>query len=466
MLLPTFNGSIVPSDSGIYSNMQPTPIECLPPELLSLIFVMLVDSSFYARSIGDESYRSTVYPVLFLRVCTQWRRVALSTPSLWSYLDFATAGSSLRSLGHVGRYFECSQNSPLRVRIGEYSQECLPKIVDEHIASLLRSSAPRLDSLAICYWHSSFTKEAIAILFSQGITVPIQKLALYAASGDRRMFADPELLSQQHLNQLLEPLRTLYLESVYLDWGFIPCRNLVELQLVELPWNGPPTITQLVEILRANTSLRLIKFSRFHLAFTVPEYIFQPIELPELRDLSLEMQSEFIDWFLNLLVPGPHELSLHLTSWSLSDHLDVTNTIISLSRRARITSLCISRDWLSLSHIYGSLPYLRHLRLSSQTLLESTFAGMQEAVHLLAHLHTFDIVSCEHCGGIQQGLRIMQGLESLRRIRFWNCTFYEGGERMEPEAIVRWFSRECVNGKIEVSHSSALSLQTHVSPFR
>ncbi|KAF8600323.1 hypothetical protein BDV93DRAFT_525475, partial [Ceratobasidium sp. AG-I] len=66
---------------------QPAQINTLPPEILSSIFVTVVDASIYACSTGDDSYGTSEYPTLISSVCTYWRRVALGTPYLWSHID-------------------------------------------------------------------------------------------------------------------------------------------------------------------------------------------------------------------------------------------------------------------------------------------------------------------------------------------------------------------------------------------
>ena len=50
------------------SLVQTTRVNELPLELLSLIFITLVDASVYARSIEDESYGSIDSPTLLSSV--------------------------------------------------------------------------------------------------------------------------------------------------------------------------------------------------------------------------------------------------------------------------------------------------------------------------------------------------------------------------------------------------------------
>ncbi|KAG9073925.1 hypothetical protein FS749_014562 [Ceratobasidium sp. UAMH 11750] len=266
--------------------MSSCPIDGLPSETLSQIFVTLNEASLYARSIGDGSYGPIDYPTLLLSVCSRWRHIVLTTPHLWSYIDFATARGMLQNLELVKRYFHRAQNASLRIRIGMYHIGFLQQNVDPEVEYLLRSSVPRLESLAISCWHSSFVKQTITTLFSDAETPPILTLALFLHSGDKRILADEKLLPQECLDRLFEPLQSLYLDSVSPDWQRLACRNLVELQLIEPPLHGTPSVQQLENLLRVNPGLRFVKFQRVLFDFERPASL-RLIQLPHLEELDL-----------------------------------------------------------------------------------------------------------------------------------------------------------------------------------
>jgi hypothetical protein len=433
------------------------PVDSLPSEILSQIFINLTYDSLYACSIGDKSYGSVHYPTVFTSVSSHWRRVAICTSSLWSHIEFPMVHGLFRNLERVDCFLERSQEAPLCIRIGSFKCICKERRLNDRVASILRSSAPRLRFLAISDRCLSIAKQALSILYSQEAAVPIQELALRVASSykDAVLVADSDFMPQKSLRMLLAPLRSLYLHTVSLDWALFPCQDLVKIQLIELPHKGSPTIAQFTDILGANLGLRVVRLRKLFLDFAPPGHGFQPIQLPALQKLKLEMNQWFIDWFLKLLVPGGAELSLQLASWpSLKDPSDGIN-LLPFFQRARITSLDITGNEISLLHVYPSLAYLCVLRFSNQILDVYVFEGMQDAAGVLSKLHTIDLVNCKDYGGIAFGLRSMRSLTSLGRIRFNRCEFFDDGER--PEEL---------SGTVQVTDSPELRFSDHTSPFR
>ena len=221
---------------------QSVPIDNLPPEILSPIFITLVNDSLYARSVGDDSYGSSEYPTLISSVCVRWRRVAISIPYLWSYIDLMPGNIHPRNYGHIQLWLERSQNSPLRLRVGkggEWAEEReggsmtgafnSPRHIDDYLASVLLSSAPRLHSFTLKFGYPDFAAEVLSWLLNAG-QHSIRELAIRQSRWmtTRRS----QLLPQTKWNRLLEPLQVLHLERIDIALNNIPCRNLVELQLV------------------------------------------------------------------------------------------------------------------------------------------------------------------------------------------------------------------------------------------
>ncbi|KAL1657858.1 hypothetical protein GGF50DRAFT_38425, partial [Schizophyllum commune] len=59
-----------------------SPIQCLPPELLSRIFLLAVPDIWYRAPSGGMT-------LPFASVCSRWRAVALSMPQLWSSITIS-----------------------------------------------------------------------------------------------------------------------------------------------------------------------------------------------------------------------------------------------------------------------------------------------------------------------------------------------------------------------------------------
>ncbi|PBK64498.1 hypothetical protein ARMSODRAFT_962005 [Armillaria solidipes] len=67
-----------------------SPIRRLPTELLQEIFLRCIDDKPF-RDICPEGGYASEAPVIFGRVCSRWRTVSFSTPSLWSSLKITVS---------------------------------------------------------------------------------------------------------------------------------------------------------------------------------------------------------------------------------------------------------------------------------------------------------------------------------------------------------------------------------------
>ncbi|THU78881.1 hypothetical protein K435DRAFT_603695, partial [Dendrothele bispora CBS 962.96] len=64
-----------------------SPIRRLPPEILSLIFILRCEG--FGNSFNSVEHYIDLPAVVLSQVCTGWRKVASDTPSIWSDLDFS-----------------------------------------------------------------------------------------------------------------------------------------------------------------------------------------------------------------------------------------------------------------------------------------------------------------------------------------------------------------------------------------
>ncbi|KAH7322269.1 hypothetical protein B0J17DRAFT_683440 [Rhizoctonia solani] len=402
-----------------------TPIHKLPPEILSKIFIVLA-ASFPAQNYPFHSFAH--YAICLSRVCTRWRQAVNSTPTLWTSVDFMRQGQSLNELRYIHLCLERSRNAPLHMRIGKMNFECPLPVMTVELSTLIHASAPRLRSLAIAFWRSELAKEILGTLDALGASNTLHELALYAASGDKLLFADFNFLPQDALDRILSGLRYLYLDSISLNWNlaYISCRNLVELQLIEIPMNGYPTALRLTQLLEGNKRLRSIKFSRFELRdYTICDHQ-AAIELPELSQIEIYMHPRFIAWFFSLPITTTSNLSLWLVSYQVEPYaVAVASALNTFFRRHSVTSLCISGDWLPFSSVVGSLRHLETLMIYGHYLRKQVFERMEEAAGLLLYLHTIDIVECiAQIDDIEPGFRALLSIPSMRDIGIVGVSLY------------------------------------------
>ncbi|KAF8600338.1 hypothetical protein BDV93DRAFT_525481 [Ceratobasidium sp. AG-I] len=228
------------------------------------------------------------------------------------------------------------------------------------------------------------------------------------------------LLPQNELEQLLEPLHVLHLEKTLFELKRIPCRNLVELQLISpirVPW-----ATQLIHLLEANPRLRTLVLDQSDPIGVPPSHI-QSIKLPALCNLQLlTVSSVFTEWFLKLLVPGTHELDLRLNFWETGS-ADLSDTVASFFQRARIRTLFLVGEWTLLPTMFPFLPYLQDLGLYAFDISPNTLAGIELADDILPKLHTVNLIECLIMDNtaIDSGLRTLLSLPSVQRVRHWHC---------------------------------------------
>ena len=391
-------------------------IDCLPPEILSSVFVTLVQASRYAASIGDTSYHGINYALQVSSVCVRWRQVAIGTPILWSFLDIFPSGGSLRNLKYLNMCQDRSAGAPLKVRIGKHGRECYQDTVDEQLSSLLSTYAVRSDSLAICYRSQRFIKAVLSNMLIGKAISRVRTLALNANWEDDLILADSSL-SQDTLDELLEPLHSLYLECVAFDWDTIRCRNLVDVQLIRLYGVASPSAPQLLSFLNANPTIRRLTMSSFDLS-TYDSGLPQ-IQLPELQNLELQLGQEFTQWLFPLLTPGTREITLQIYSSLPKSHRTqvVVNALCPFFQRSRIVTLHMLRGCcIPFSSVAAYLPHLETLRAYTPV-RGYDLSNINPQTELLPRLRTVELVQCT-TRHVESGLRTVLSLPSISQITF------------------------------------------------
>ncbi|KAJ7853860.1 hypothetical protein B0H13DRAFT_2081923 [Mycena leptocephala] len=96
-------------DSSVY------PVLTLPPEITSEIFVHCMPGL-------QHVVNTNAAPLLLMRVCRTWRKIATSTPALWTtfYVDERTPVSFTRLAEIAGSWFKRAGKCPLSVKILGY----------------------------------------------------------------------------------------------------------------------------------------------------------------------------------------------------------------------------------------------------------------------------------------------------------------------------------------------------------
>ncbi|KAF8606164.1 hypothetical protein BDV93DRAFT_542911 [Ceratobasidium sp. AG-I] len=426
-------------------------IDRLPPEILSRIFLILVRASRYATSIRDGGYAEINHPLQISRVCIRWRQVAISTPMLWSFLDFPYSSDDSRKLQYLNLCYERSGNARLSLRLGKHEAERYDEYVDEELACLLGLCATRLDSLAIAYLNPEFAKETLSLLLARGAAGRIRKLALHADVAEDLILADSSL-PQDTLDKFLGSLHHLYLGCVSFCWDTMCCRNLMELQLHSLDTNASPSSSQLVSFLNANPMLRKLHIGELGLCTDRPCLL--PIKLPELENLELDAGVEFTQWFLTLLTPGARDITLQIYSYITKvAEAQLSDALRQFFQRSRIVTLRVPTiRFVPFSSIAAYLPHLETLGIERPK-DQYDLSDINTQTELLPKLHTVELVGCT-TRDVESSLRTVLSRSSIRQILFPSfCSVDKAGKiaSMNIDEVREWMYGQGITANLRIA---------------
>ncbi|TFK67960.1 hypothetical protein BDN72DRAFT_960636 [Pluteus cervinus] len=236
--------------------LRTTPINHLPPELLTEIFLHIrrlrTDHRFFRRVRDRPSW------TVVTGVCRLWRNVALRSPSLWSYISSSYPSPILE------RWLLLSKPAPLTIDLYLYSKPVPPFLAEvvsrirhlnvrlpgqawQEFRSSLSDSAPLLESLSVSLSDNYTSKEPknLDSLFG-GTTPPLRHFSVDGCEVDltSSFFSNLTVLEMRNpkppfsTSKLLSALRKLpLLISLQLSTTFQPANvgTALEIGTVNLP---------------------------------------------------------------------------------------------------------------------------------------------------------------------------------------------------------------------------------------
>lgn len=174
--------------------MNPSPVQRIPPELLSKIFLHNFwdeQPDFNRNRVPTPEY-SVWYNILY--VCHRWYSVAISVPHLWSFI------SSSLPPRHVTIFLARSKQVLLRVQPTGPSNR--PRVQEVESLALILKESHRIQEL-----YLMIDKDIAAMFKTHQLTLPLQLPLIQALHIDKRIDDDGDALADATNLALSFPFR-------------------------------------------------------------------------------------------------------------------------------------------------------------------------------------------------------------------------------------------------------------------
>lgn len=330
------------------------PVQRCPPEILSEIFLFCLANSFEMEVCSDESA-----PLLLGQICSHWRKVAVSTPRLWTSMSFGILlrnSASETELAKVWlmRAYKC----PLSIKFGDYATSTESN--SSSVIDLLVSTCDRWQDL-----HLSLPSH-MADSFSpvRGRLFRLKSLSI------RQSWAD-SLCRWSALGEAPQ-LRNLCLDDP---------RNITN--ILDLPWHQLKTlclrnfrVNRALEVLQKCPNLAQCEIIFYNSDLKIPP---MPIQLTHMCSLHLETQVDPTGLLISLELPALKSLRIVLLGpqhreWAVGSSLAALLT----RSRCPLQTLCLDFHAHTLHDIdlikcLESVPSLLTLELRRRAAVSLTF---------------------------------------------------------------------------------------------
>ncbi|KAG8743490.1 hypothetical protein FRC10_011963 [Ceratobasidium sp. 414] len=217
-----------------------TPIHTLPPEILTRIFMRVPTYEF----TGISSY---------------WRWIALTTPSLWTYLDITNQNNF--DYGYLS--LDRSDGLPLYFYISGYFDESDRQ--DRQLGFFLEA-APQISTLDIKSRSYNFPGAGMSMLRTWLGNSPVKGtkmlriLLVHDGSGPVPQW--DQLLLFEYAEPVLSALTVLHLDNFHIPWPSAAYHDLVDLRLsIGSCHNAQATVSQLAHVFAASPGLSTLKLN-------------------------------------------------------------------------------------------------------------------------------------------------------------------------------------------------------------
>ncbi|KAF9232499.1 hypothetical protein BU15DRAFT_81186 [Melanogaster broomeanus] len=272
------------------------PVSRLPPDVLANIFLCQAHSFYqdhgYSRTSGAPPWANVLY------TCHHWRDVALSCPSLWSFLFVSSPRWTEELLSRT-------KMAPLRIRVdvGCSTQE------EMMFFEKVTTDVTRIQDLSLKFPRS------LAEGFFSKLSTPaplLHTLRLFVTKSGAESVLVPDTL----FNRDTPALRTLELYRCHISWCSPTLTGLTILRLRDIASSSQPTVTELLAMLRhmpdlAHLYLENALSGAEHILASQHYLLSECVDLPQLLRLAIIAPFSAVVVFLsNVTVPSKTELRI------------------------------------------------------------------------------------------------------------------------------------------------------------
>ncbi|KAH7332553.1 hypothetical protein B0J17DRAFT_771662 [Rhizoctonia solani] len=344
-------------------------------------------------SASAESF--PLYPDCIAQVCSRWRQIALSSPSLWSHIDYAPqqkldCGMLARAKAYMKR--ASSLSIILHIHIHEHMDVHYKKDNLEHFLMSVACRTKSLDYTTIRPGNA-FTRLVLMTLLRGSATGPavftqlkhttsftgmafMHDPHIMSADQDLRRYDSAALnldLPESVIEESFSNLSILHLRGLYPSWSSAPYHGLVDLRLIGLSssYRHPIPESKFRNILKASPRLRILNFSLV-VSKQSRDTRITPVYLEDLEKVNIATRHPRDGvWLmisepgavLRLFAPGSKFLQLSISHYIYQPHESSVTDLKYFFRRSRITKFYGKGACPPLGELLSHAPNLRVLEL-------------------------------------------------------------------------------------------------------
>ena len=349
------------------------PVNDLPPEILTTIFHMVLDSS-------ESPQQSIMHRLNLTWVCQYWRQVSINDKLFWNVIWFRDRPPFTRSLTWVER----AGTAPLEIRIDEAVRRVgetvdPPKLTKVDINALLDKLLVKVATIrtlvvVVDGWGTALA--ALEKMHNAGEPPSLERFEIHRSGPPKTFPPSPDDLPLQPWPEEgkapiplcnMPRLRWLAIRGLSIDWPRSSLSDLTTISLRHLSMYASPSLDRWREVLASCPRLYRLSLDAAGPVFRGVDtpVLGPPVELAYLRDVLLaDLSSSYVDYILKN-ISAPHVASLTVMNMVSEDVGPLFETFIGRFPELRLLamySLSIHTTDENLRRFARFLDTIRHLQ--------------------------------------------------------------------------------------------------------